>query len=302
MREGRGPLTLREPPMLAIVAHRDSPTNKALVAAGVRAGLRIARLAPRDALDKLDAGDIALGRLDVRESLDGVESGLAGLGALADRGVRVLNPPSVLLTAHDKLLTSRALIRAGLEHPRTRLVLPAQPLTEVEPPVVLKPRYGSWGRDVVRCDDSDELAATLERLSDRRWFRSQGVLAQELVPPKGYDLRIVVAGGEIVGAIERRAAPGEWRTNIALGGSRRSVDPSCEACELALRVAGALGADLIGVDLLPSESGWVVLELNGAVDFTRQYARGHDVFRVTLSAIGRAATPVAEPETAVLPA
>jgi RimK family alpha-L-glutamate ligase len=290
--------------MFALVAHRDTPTNLALVEAGARAGVQVARLTPRDALGSLRSGDTAVGRLDVRESLDGVEAGLWALAELAERGVRVLNPPAVLLTAHDKLLTSRALRRAGIPHPATRLVLPSEHPVDLEAPVVLKPRYGSWGRDVVRCEDGAQLDATLERFQDRPWFRTQGVLAQELVPPRGFDLRIVVAGSRIVGAIERRAAPGEWRTNIALGGSRRQVDPACDACELALRVAAALSTGLVGVDLLPTEDGWVVLELNGAVDFTRQYARGEDVFRTTLSALVGDDLDVGETpaETAVVPA
>ena len=67
-------------------------------------------------------GDAALGRLDVLPTLDGVDDGLWALGSLAARGVRTLNRASALLVAHDKLLTARFLLRAGLPHPRTRLL------------------------------------------------------------------------------------------------------------------------------------------------------------------------------------
>ena len=290
--------------MLALVAHRDSPTHSALVQAGEADGVDVVRLTPRQALGTLGRGDVAVGRLDVRETLDGVEPGLWALGALADRGVRVLNPPSLLMTAHDKLLTARALRHAAAQHPWTRLVLPGSELRDLPLPLVLKPRFGSWGRDVVLCRDEDELAAAVAALEERPWFRAQGVLAQELVPPRGYDLRVVVARGEVVGAVERRAAPGEWRTNIALGGKRRPVEPSAAACELAVRVAGVLDAGLVGVDLLPSDRGWVVLEVNGAVDFTRQYARAQDVFRATVAALAAdvAHLPEDEPEPVVVTA
>jgi RimK family alpha-L-glutamate ligase len=270
--------------MLALVAHRDSGTNRALAVLGA------AVLSPGEALARLRPGDVALGRLDVRPTLDGVEKGLWALGALEERGVVVLNPPSALLTAHDKLLTARALARAGLPHSRTKLVLPGD-TADVEPPVVVKPRYGSWGRDVVRCLNPEELERTLAELEERPWS-AQGALVQELVPPCGFDLRVVVAGGLVVGAIKRRSAPGEWRTNVALGGRREPVVPPPDACSLAVAAAAAAGADLVGVDLLPTDRGWTVLELNGAVDFTRAYARGYDVFEVALSALVAAAAPL----------
>jgi glutathione synthase/RimK-type ligase-like ATP-grasp enzyme len=130
---------------------------------------------------------------------------------------------------------------------------------------VIKPRFGSWGRDVVLCRDVAELRRGLAELSERPWFRTQGALVQELVPPQGQDLRLVVAGGSVVGAVKRIAAEGEWRTNVALGAIREPVAPPPEACALAVAAAGAIEADLVGVDLLPKpDGGYVVLELNGA--------------------------------------
>jgi RimK family alpha-L-glutamate ligase len=283
---------------LAIVTQRATETNLALASAAPR-GTSFRLLAPEQAVSQLQDGDAALGRLDVLPTLDGVDDGLWALGSLAARGIRTLNRAGALLAAHDKLLTARLLLRAGLPHPRTRLLSPdvgvyarsesapadsdlAQsggPLPELRLPVVVKPRFGSWGKDVVRCDDADGLRRRLRELEQRRWFRAHGALVQELVPPQGSDLRIVVAGGSIVGAIERVAAAGEWRTNIALGGRRRPVDPPPFACMLALEAAAASGAELIGVDMLPDgEGGWVVLELNGAVEFTREYALDRDPF------------------------
>jgi glutathione synthase/RimK-type ligase-like ATP-grasp enzyme len=95
-----------------------------------------------------------------------------------------------------------------------------------------------------------------------------------------------VAAGRVVGAIERRARPGEWRTNVSLGGERRPVSPPLAARALALRAVAALGIDLAGVDIAGSEGGRMrVLEVNGAVDFTPEY--GADVFTSTASALLR---------------
>jgi [lysine-biosynthesis-protein LysW]--L-2-aminoadipate ligase len=284
--------------MFALVAHRETETNAALVAAASR-WCEAERLSPRAALARLRAGDVALARLDVRSDVDGVEPGLWALGRLAARGVRVLNPPSALLTAHDKLLTARELARAGIPHPMTQLVLAGETPPAVDGPVVVKPRFGSWGRDVRLCHDSAELDSALTDFASRRWFTAQGALVQELVPPCGFDLRVLVAGGNVIGAIRRRAAAGEWRTNVALGGCREAVDPPLEACELAIAAADAAGADLVGVDLLPYGSGWVVIEINGAVDFTPAYA-ALDPYAAAVHALDVAADLTRRDDTSVV--
>lgn len=274
----------------AIVTHRASSTNLELVSRPLT-GRTSVLLSPDDALRTLAPGDVALGRIDVRETLDGVEDGLAALALLAGRGVNVLNQPSALLAAHDKLLTARALERAGLPHPRTALLLPGVVPPALELPCVLKPRFGSWGKDVVLCRDRAGLTRALDAFAMRPWFQRHGALAQELVPPLGHDLRLVVAGGEVVGAIRRSAGPSEWRTNVALGARREPVQPSPAATRLALEAARAIGADLVGVDLLPVGPGrHTVLELNGAVDFTADYAPRSDAFRDALFALARAGT------------
>ena len=266
----------------AVVAHRVTPTNTRL---GVV-------LTPSQALTRLGRGDVAVGRLDVLPSLDGVQPGLWALDRLAALGVTVLNPRATLVAAHDKLATATALFAHGVPHPRTVHVAPWSELPELEPPIVLKPRYGSWGEDVVRCDTAEEIGATLALLGERHWFQATGAIAQKLVAPRGYDLRIVVAGGSVVGAVRRVAASGEWRTNVALGARREPVDPPDSARAIALAAAAAVGGDLVGVDLLPADLGtWVVLEVNGAVDFNATYSLGDDVYTTARLALSTRAAP-----------
>jgi RimK family alpha-L-glutamate ligase len=277
---------------VGIVAHRRTPTNVALA----RSHTETRVLAPADALRGLEEGDVALGRLDVSEALDGIEAGLWELARLQGAGVKVLNPPGALVAAHDKLATSRILAGAGIPHPRTVHVTAANAALPFPPPVVVKPRFGSWGRDVVLCETISDLRAVLEHDRNRQWFRAHGALVQELVPLQGHDLRLVVAGCTVVGAIRRVAAPGEWRTNVALGATREPVialPPA--ACDIAVAAARAIEGDLVGVDLLPTPDGdHVVLELNGAVEFTQEYAlEPGDVYERALAAILPAAEPAA---------
>lgn len=269
-------------PHSVVILGKPTETNCALVEAFAERGQR-ARLAEPGSWPDLGHGDLALARLDVLPTLDGIEPGLWQLPRLEQQGVKVLNKPLALFAAHDKLSTALLLGRAGIEQPQTahlrEVSAPSFP-----GPYVVKPRFGSWGRDVYRCRDEGELRARIERLRFRRWFRRQGALVQSLVEPSGRDLRLVVAGGRVVGAVERRALPGEWRTNVALGAARRRVSGTPAARALALRAVAALGLDLAGVDIASDESGLsYVLEVNGAVDFNATYA--DDVFATTAAAL-----------------
>jgi RimK family alpha-L-glutamate ligase len=275
--------------LLALVAQRRTATNAAIAAAAPH-GVDARILPPAQAAALVQPGAVAVGRIDVSDALDGPEDGLWALGGLAARGVRVLNRTGALLAAHDKLLTARVLGRERLPHPRTTVVYPGEPVPDWDGPVVVKPRFGSWGREIERCENEISFRRHLRALDSRLWFRRQGAIVQELVPPEGFDLRVIVAGGVAVGAIARVAAPGEWRTNIALGGTRSPVDPPASALDLAVRAAGAAGIDFGGVDLLPQpDGGYTVLELNGAVDFTREYALDRDPFVATAAELTRLA-------------
>ena len=285
---------------IVVIAHRESETNLRLVEAAPR-DVAIEILSPTAAIGSLEPGDAALARLDVLPTIDGIEPGILQVGRLEAEGVRVFNGLRALFATHDKLQTARVLTGAGLPHPGTTHVVAARAGTTLEPPVVVKPRFGSWGRDVLLCEDRDQVRAALEELSTRPWFRRQGVLVQELVPPLGHDLRIVVAAGQIVGAVRRVTAPGEWRTNVALGAQRLPADPPRAARELALAAAAAAETDLVGIDLMPtSDGGWVVIEMNGAVEFTDAYSLDGNVFSAAAEALaGAAAVTGSEPLAAV---
>jgi RimK family alpha-L-glutamate ligase len=280
---------------LAIVTRNLSSTNEGLLEAAATLRLNAFIVTAEEAASQLRRGDVALGRLDVLPTLDGPEPGLEMLRNLEEKGVRVLNRAGALLTAHDKLMTALRLAACRLPHPRTALV-DKHAVPAFEFPVVVKPRFGSWGRDVALCQSRSALEHRLRDLGHRPWFRRQGALVQELIQPQGYDLRILVAAGEIVGAVQRVAAPGEWRTNVALGGRRTAADPPPQARLIALGAAAAVGTDLVGVDLLPDgDGGWVVLELNGAVDFTPEYSLGGEsVFTRVVQELARPSRGAAE--------
>jgi RimK family alpha-L-glutamate ligase len=272
-----------------LIVGNPSETNLALGRALAARGFAAAIAAPLQAVDAAPV-DLVLGRVDVLPTLDGVEPGLWVLSRLEQRGSVVLNPAASLLAAHDKLATAILLARAGVAHPRTAHLLASTSPRKLAPPYVVKPRFGSWGQDVFRCESRDELQGLLAELEQRSWFRKHGALVQELLPAEGCDLRVVVAADSVVGAVARVAAPGEWRTNVALGATRMPVSPSAGIAALAVRAVRALGLDLAGVDIvLDAQRSPVVLEVNGCVDFSDAY--GRNVFASAAAALaGRYAT------------
>lgn len=104
--------------LVAAVARRSQLTNARLVEGWRRLGIRAELLCPPDAYRLLGAGDIAVVRLDVTPTLDGVEAGLAEMAALERRGVRVVNRPGAVLTAHDKLRAAQQFAATGIRRPR----------------------------------------------------------------------------------------------------------------------------------------------------------------------------------------
>ena len=277
---------LASPVELVAIVGWGQQTNRELADEWLKRGIPAVLLSPSDAASLLGPGDTALVRLDVLPTLDGIEEGLDESVELPLHGVRVLNSRSALVRAHDKLQTAQRLVAARIPHPKTVHLPRAGAPLGLRPPLVLKPRFGSWGADVFRCDTKREVEAVLRLVRDRPWFRRHGALLQELLPPAGRDIRLLVAGGRVVGGVQRVAPPGEWRTNVSLGAVRLPVKPSPELNRLAIAAAAAIGGDFVGVDLLPLRDGYAVIELNGAVEFDHSYdLDGHDVYEQLAEAL-----------------
>src|SRR5918999_909243 len=134
----------------SFIAGTLSPTNVRLLDALGDLDIEAALLPVADVRRRARPGDLVLARLDVRPTLDGIDGGLGELERLEQCGVHVLNRPAALLSAHDKLVTAIRLGEVFLPHPKTSLVDERAP-RGLETPVVVKPRFGSWGRDVLLC-------------------------------------------------------------------------------------------------------------------------------------------------------
>jgi RimK family alpha-L-glutamate ligase len=225
----------------------------------------------------LDA-DAVLARIIPGGSLEQLIYRVDALHWIENRGVRVVNSPRAIERSVDKFYTTTLLHDAGLLVPETEVCERAEEAmaaVRAMGEVVIKPIFGSLGHGMVRVSDPDTALRVVRVLEQIKAV----FYVQQAIDHGGRDLRIFVVGGRVVAAIERRAPAGEWRTNVAIGGSATAVKASPELQRIAVRAAAAVGADYAGVDVLPARDGSVfVLEVNGIPGWQGlQQATGVDV-------------------------
>jgi RimK family alpha-L-glutamate ligase len=184
------------------------------------------------------------------------------LHAAAAGGVKVLNPPRAVETCVDKYLTNVRLANAGLLTPPTHVAQRADDaiaaFERLGRDVVLKPIFGSEGRGMVRLTDPETAWRTFHVLERT----GQVIYQQQFVRHPGWDLRVFVIAGRIVAAMQR-CSHGDWRTNVAQGGTAKRAELTHEQSVLAIRAAEAVGCPVAGVDLLPGPAGELyVIEVN----------------------------------------
>lgn len=214
-------------------------------------------------IDLMDL-DGVLVRMMPPDGLEPVVFRMDALQRVAASGVPVVNPPRAIEAAVDKYLTLALLHDAGIPVPDTWAGRSAnEALAAFEAlggDVVVKPMFGSEGRGLIRLSDRELAWRTFHALE-----RIGAVLyIQRYIHHAGYDLRLFVVDGTIVGAMRRLAAEGDWRTNIALGGRAEPYLPAEAEERLAIEAARAVSAVVAGVDLIPDldRGVSVVLEVN----------------------------------------
>lgn len=191
------------------------------------------------------------------------------LKILEDWGVPTVNTFEVATVCGDKMLTTAALERDGVPSPRTILAFtPESALEACEElgyPVVMKPAIGSWGRLLARVRDRDAAEALLEHKVTLGSFHHGAFYIQEYVNKPGRDIRSFVVGDETICAIYRDSE--HWITNTARGGKASNCPVTPEIDALSRAAAKAVGGGVVAVDLLESERGLLVNEVNYTMEF-----------------------------------
>jgi ribosomal protein S6--L-glutamate ligase len=197
---------------------------------------------------------------------------LTQLGTMILRQLELMRIPSTLsvqglLVARNKYLTLQALHSVGLRIPESLLVASRkadhEPTQYLPPPLVMKLLGGTQGVGVMLVKDSKEAGPIIDTLSEL----DQIICIQRYLPNPGEDIRVFVAGTEVVGAMKRKAAAHEWRSNIHLGGHGIAYKLSETEADTALKAVQAVGVEIAGVDLITVENKPYVIEVNASPGF-----------------------------------
>jgi ribosomal protein S6--L-glutamate ligase len=212
------------------------------------------------------------------KSLNGFDAVIPRIGASITRyGTAVLrqfemmgaytpNSSDAILRARDKLRCHQLLAGQGIGLPVTVFgdnPDDTQDLLNLmgEPPHIIKLNEGSQGAGVILAEQLSASRSVIEAL--RGLYAN--FLVQEFIPEaKGADIRCFVVGDKVVAAMKRQAAVGEFRSNLHRGGAAAKVELTDDEQETALRAAQVMGLAVAGVDLLRSNKGPMVLEVNSS--------------------------------------
>src|SRR5229473_2905255 len=195
--------------------------------------------------------------------------GLAVVRQLEAQGVPVVNGAAGIANSRDKLRALQLLAQAGVDMPRTVLARGGGDIKELVAhvgglPAILKLIQGTQGVGVMIAHSEAEVESILSTL----WDLGQEILLQEFIAEsRGRDVRALVVGDRVAGAMRREARSGEFRSNLHRGGEGSALELSPDYAQAAVRAARVLGLDVAGVDLLEAEGGPKVMEVNSSPGF-----------------------------------
>jgi len=176
------------------------------------------------------------------------------------------NKSQAISRSRDKLRSMQILAREGVGLPVTGFAHATQDIdglieTVGGAPLVIKLLEGTQGIGVVLAENYQAAKSVIEA------FRGldANILVQEFIKEAGgADLRCFVIGGEVIAAMKRQGAEGEFRSNLHRGGNAQKIELSADETDTAVRAAKAMGLKVAGVDLLRSNHGPVVMEVNSS--------------------------------------
>jgi len=186
-------------------------------------------------------------------------------------GTRVVNCLNTGLLAGNKLFTHMLLQKAGIPTPEATIAFSKESAIEsLEKngyPKIIKPTVGSWGRMVSKLNDRDSAEGVIESRESMH-PSYQMYFLEEFVQRPPRDIRAIVIGDTVAGAIYRVSNDANWKTNTHLGGSAEVCEVSNELEDICIKAKNTVQGEIVGVDLMESnDKGLVVHEINNTTEF-----------------------------------
>ncbi|CAI8223730.1 MAG: Ribosomal protein S6--L-glutamate ligase [Formosa sp. Hel1_33_131] len=171
---------------------------------------------------------------------------------------------NAILQSRDKLRSFQHLSKAGVDMPKTVFTNYSRDIENViarvgGTPVVIKLLEGTQGIGVVLAESKNAAESVLEAFNG---LEARALVQEYIAEAKGADLRAFIVDGQVVGAMKRQGKKGEFRSNLHRGGSYTYHKLSGEEIELAIKAAKKLKLPICGVDILQSNRGPLVMEIN----------------------------------------
>ena len=181
-------------------------------------------------------------------------------------GALSANSSASISRSRDKLRALQLIGNSGVEMPVTGYVHLSRDIESVlksvgQPPYVIKLLEGTQGRGVVLTETMDAAIGAIETMKKI----DANILIQEFISEsRGEDIRAIVVGDKVVASMKRKAKPGEFRSNVHLGGTVENYELNEQEEQSAIKAAKVLGLSVAGVDLIQSNRGPLVLEVNSS--------------------------------------
>ncbi len=171
-----------------------------------------------------------------------------------------------IIKSRDKLRSLQLLTKAGVGMPKTVFTNYSRDVEEViqrvgGTPVIIKLLEGTQGLGVVLAETVNAATSVLEAFNG---LEARVIVQEFIAEAKGADLRAFIVDGQVVGAMIRQGKPGEFRSNLHRGGTANYVKLSPEEISLAVKAAQALKLPVCGVDILRSNRGPLLMEINSS--------------------------------------
>lgn len=209
-------------------------------------------------------------------------------------GTFSVNESVAISRSRDKLRSLQLLSRKGIGLPRTGFASKPDKVDDLiknvgGAPVVIKLLEGTQGIGVVLAETKKAAESIIEAFMGLK----ANILVQEYIKEAGgADIRCLVVGGKVVAAMKRQAAAGEFRSNLHRGGSAEIVKLTPEERKTAVDAAKVMGLNMCGVDILRSNSGPVVMEVNSSPGLEGiETATGKDVAGMIFQFLEKNAKP-----------